>query len=183
MEHLTVRICVFAIQDKWDARREQTGVNMRKKTTDEEFEAKFWAQVNLRSKCWLWCGPLGWNGYGVFFGRVGEQTAWSAHRYSWALHNGPIPKGLCVCHTCDNRFCVNPDHLFLGTQLENIADRDKKGRQAVGERIGRSKLSEHEVRLIRSDGRTHSEIATDYGVVGRTVGNIKSGKAWGHVGA
>lgn len=93
-------------------------------------EQRFWEKVDRRgpNDCWLWTGCKHGHGYGSFNNRVGPKAA---HRFSYQLHNGPIPDGMCVLHNCpdgDNPTCVNPAHLWLGTQADNIADMQKKGR-------------------------------------------------------
>lgn len=92
-------------------------------------EERFWLRVEKAEGCWNWKGARGDHGYGSFTGDGG--VAISAHRYSFQLHNGPIPGGLVICHRCDNRACVNPEHLFLGTQRDNVHDMIQKGRQVL----------------------------------------------------
>jgi hypothetical protein len=106
-----------------------------------------------------------------------------AHRVAWINHYGDIPDGLCVCHKCDTPACVNPSHLFLGTQGENINDSASKGRLFVprGETNGSAKLTEKDVLSIRADNRIQKEIAADHGVSPSIVGHIKTRRRWGHI--
>lgn len=128
--------------------------------------------------CLEWTGRTNVHGYGVaVYG--GEKLG--AHRLAYTAHVGPIPDGLSVCHTCDNRRCVNPAHLFLGTNAENTADRDRKGRQARGEQSGRAKLTESDVRAIRASAEPHAVLAKRFGVGATIISSIRTGKAWRHV--
>lgn len=134
--------------------------------------------------CWEWDGA-GRNGYGrIQRGAKGSRLE-MAHRVSWELHHGPIPEGLFVCHRCDNRSCVNPDHLFLGSGADNMADCKAKDRHSAGERHGRAKITEDQVLEILDlllDGLPQRKIAKMYGISQRQVLSIKQGEAWGWVG-
>lgn len=90
---------------------------------------RFYNKVNKTNSCWLWTGALTKGGYGKI--NINKKFI-STHRLSWELVNGEIPKGLHVCHTCDVRSCVNPEHLWLGTAKDNAMDREKKGRSDNG---------------------------------------------------
>jgi len=146
-------------------------------------EQKFWAKVKRGDDCWLWTGARTQKGYGqvTLKGRAGY-----AHRYSYELHKGPIPEGMCVCHTCDNPPCVNPDHLWLGTYAENMADCVSKGRlhDVRGESHPRAKLTTGDVLDIRSwaaTGISRAEIARCYCVSGSAICNIVNRERWSHV--
>lgn len=89
-------------------------------------QQRFWSKVNVSGDCWLWQGPRTTNGYGNL--RWGNADHMAAHRYSYALHHGPIADGLFVCHRCDTPTCVRPEHLFLGTHRDNMRDCAAKGR-------------------------------------------------------
>lgn len=141
-----------------------------------------------RTGCWNWSGSEHGSGYGRFAQSSGWRTA---HRVSYEMFVGPIPKldayhGVCVLHRCDNRKCVNPDHLFLGTHQDNIDDMVMKGRGADkrGTSNGRSKLSDDEVRAIRlakSNGEHIRAIAEKYGMSVTQIIRIISCENWGHV--
>lgn len=116
------------------------------------------------------------------------MTKWTAHRASWAIHFGPIPEGMNVCHNCpdgDMRNCVNPAHLFLGTHIDNVRDRDAKGRKAVGERINLSKITDEQAFQIMQLGAEgnlyYFEIGEMFGICDATVSHIVNRKTWKHV--
>ncbi len=144
-------------------------------------EKRFWSKVKKGPRCWLWQACCYTNGYGKFSLKGAPQYA---HRVSYAMEH-VNPKGLCVLHTCDNKLCVRPSHLFLGTQADNTADMMNKGRQiagiSYGTHNGRAKLTEAQVKSIRLDPRTHHVIAKDYGVGSTTIGYIKQHKTWKHI--
>lgn len=108
-----------------------------------------------------------------------------AHRWMWEECFGEIPEGMCVCHKCDNGFCVNPEHLFLGTHQDNMDDMYGKGRNPplLGEAQGRAKLTDQAVRVIRS--RYHKEptkaLAREYGVTDTAIRLAATGQTWRHV--
>jgi hypothetical protein len=133
------------------------------------------------SGCWLWTATVNDDGYGHF--GVARSRPEKAHRVSYRLFKGEIPKGLFVCHKCDVPGCVNPDHLFLGTPKANARDRDQKKRTAVGRQNGRAKLTEDLVLSIRSLSNVSSErqIARLFGIHRSTVNAVLSGRTWSHV--
>lgn len=132
------------------------------------------------SGCWWWLGRLDRAGYGSIRvgGKYGKMEL--AHRASWTVHRGAIPSGLKVLHQCDVPCCVNPDHLFLGTQADNIQDMMEKGRNnpSRGERNGRSKLTAEQVAEIRNAPGSYHALARQYGVGKSMIGYIKTGANW-----
>jgi hypothetical protein len=124
------------------------------------------------------------DGYGIVtLGRTQQL----AHRVAWVLFRGEIGPGLVVCHKCDVRACVNPDHLFLGTPRDNAHDTRQKGRSPVGEKIRSSKLSAEQVsriKILLAEGRMYmTELAREYGVTAATIARIAKGRTWRHVEA
>ena len=142
-------------------------------------ERDFWSATSKRRNgCLEFIGATT-RGYGVF--RLRGKT-WKAHRLAWTLVRGDIPDGIFVCHHCDNRRCVNPVHLFLGTPADNAADMVKKGRSKgcakgsqrwLGESNGRCKLTDTQVVEIRASIETHKGIARRLGVSDRQIRRIR----------
>jgi len=133
------------------------------------------------SGCLLWIGYLDKHGYGVahIAGTRGRNT--SAHRIAWELYKGEIPEGECVLHRCDNPPCVNVNHLFLGTQSDNMKDAGRKGRMRKGSIHHNAKLSDADVVAIRASTGLQKDIATQFGISRSNVSIIRSGKGWRHV--
>lgn len=150
---------------------------------------RFLNKITRTRGCWNWTGAQTSNGYGhLYIGKRPHRQHMLAHRMAWIIFNGAIPAGLNVCHSCDNRTCVNPKHLWIGTQAENIQDMVKKRRgstvRAVGERHGSAKLTAANVKAIRSafrKGTTIRALANKYGVTWENIKSIVSRKTWRHV--
>lgn len=142
-------------------------------------------KVVKREGCWGWVGATDKAGYPTFSIKRGPDiTIFRAHRFSWELHRGKIENGLGVLHTCDNPPCTNPDHLFLGTQTENIADMHRKRRGVFGERTAQAKLNDAgvvRVLSMLSEGMSHSAIADVMGVHRRSISDIAGNKTWRHI--
>lgn len=135
---------------------------------------RFWSKVDVGEvdECWEWLAGKS-HGYGRFSisKKLGQVAA---HRVAWILTYGAIPEGLHCCHYCDNRGCCNPYHLFLGTHADNMQDAAKKGQK-------RYKLTEDEVREIREllkEGVPRQEIANEFEVSKKMIGDIRRGKFW-----
>lgn len=149
----------------------------------------FWSRVrksDAEDACWGWSKKTYGFGYANFSYRVSgsdgrpKQIYISAHRASWEIHFGPVPDGLFVLHSCDNPSCTNPNHLFLGTQLDNMRDRHQKGR--VG--YIAKKLRPTDIPVIRSqisEGLSDARIAARFAVSGGAIWAIKKGRTWTHV--
>jgi hypothetical protein len=160
---------------------------MNKEKRDAKAVVRFWSKVDVRGvdECWEWQGTRNQNGYGEI---SVDCKGMLAHRFSWTLHHGEIPinddyyPGTCVLHKCDNPACVNPNHLFLGTQGDNMKDKADKKRSNTGtnKRLSREKVAEIKLKLMMPARRRQSlrSIAKDYGVSHNTIWQIAHGIAW-----
>lgn len=142
---------------------------------------RFWAKVDKRGpdECWPWTAHAV-KGYGRI-NRGGREGPVLATRVSWELHNGPISDGLNALHRCDNPACVNPNHLFLGTQKDNVADMCAKGRArggTRGEQNGNSKLTADQVRAIRMANEPRRFVIEKFRISKSQYWNIKTGQQW-----
>jgi len=165
----------------------------------ESDKKRFWSNVVKTSYCWNWTGSKTEYGYARFF--IGGKN-YRVHRLSYFLHTGKEPGKLCVLHHCDNRICVNPDHLWLGTDADNTKDRDIKGRnnQPSGDRNGSrlhpeklkrgekhpgAKITDDDVRIIRrlrqTTNITLQQLASQFGICRTAVTLIIKRKNWRHV--
>lgn len=131
--------------------------------------------------CWQWIASVDKNGYGWFGSK-------KAHRISYEIYRGIIPKGMLVCHSCDNPSCVNPEHLWIGTNLDNMRDRNQKGRHKLcgikGSKHHKSKLNQKIVKEIKDKLKyphKQADLAKQYGVTHQTISNIKRGLVWVYV--
>jgi len=146
--------------------------------------ARFWAKVDIAGsdECWEWSGGRNAKGYGIFF--LGGSRL--APRVAYEMSLGQIPGGMCVRHSCDNPPCVNPSHLSTGTPSDNVRDRVERGRSAqnLGEAHGRAKLTDDQVRWLRSafaSGTSKRSLAQSLGVTRRTAKLAIEGRTWGHI--
>lgn len=147
---------------------------------------RFMLKVKKTDSCWLWTANKNKIGYGYFWMKVANRQL-LAHRVSYELFVGSIPCGLLVCHKCDNPSCVNPNHLFIGTHLDNMNDMFNKNRQSTcksraGIQNGRARLSEDDVIQIRIiKNLKNIEIAAKFGVSPVTIEQIKNRRLWKHI--
>lgn len=144
---------------------------------------RFWEKVDIRGEdeCWPWMASTKQGGYGKIVSDDGRFLL--AHRVAYELTIGPIPVGLVLCHRCDNPGCVNPSHMFLGTQADNLQDMRTKGRgnPPRGVRHPKARLTDQLVAQIRADPRSHRQIARILGISKSTIGMVKAGVTWTHV--
>lgn len=136
---------------------------------------KFWDnKIITPTGCWEWQGTIQANGYGKYHTRIhGVKKKYYVHRLAWELINGTIPLGNQVCHTCDNPLCFNPQHLFTGTNQDNVDDKVLKGRQPKGSK----KFTPEQILAILEDSRRQVDIARDYNTSQSHISRIKSRKA------
>jgi uncharacterized protein YbaR (Trm112 family) len=148
-------------------------------------EDTFWSYVDKRGSCWIWLGGVDKDDYGDFRWRINGER--KTHRLSYTLAHGAIPKGMLVCHSCDNPRCVNPSHLFLGTPKDNTQDMHRKGRAPVrkGMAVPASKLTEQQVREIRTLYATgeysQAQLAETYGLSQGSIGDLIRRVTWKHI--
>lgn len=147
-------------------------------------EERFWAQTTRdpNSGCWP-CLAAGPRGYSLIRLPTPSKKKIYAHRLSWEIHNGPIPTSMQVFHKCDVPCCVNPKHLFLGTHVDNMADKKRKGRapRLRGEQGRGAKLTEHEVREIRASKLNYAKLSRIYGVCPEQISNVSRRRHWTHI--
>ena len=149
----------------------------------KSLEERFWPKVDIRGPddCWEWLAGKNYKGYGILMRKESKK----AHRIAYELTYGPIPNGLHICHHCDNPGCMNPTHLFAGTDMDNTADCIRKGRFIKGEQNGQAKLTSEQVLSIRgeySQGNTsYPKLGVKYNVDPSTIGKIINQETWRHI--
>lgn len=151
-------------------------------SSEKTAQEKLLAHTKVRGAgdCWEWTGPK-YRGYGRIYH---EGKNWPAHRLMYVSVFGPIPKGMFACHKCDNRWCVNPNHIFLGSPKDNQQDAIRKGRKTVAKGIEcpQAKLDPEKVRRIRSmPHKTSIEVGRMFGVHSDTIRKLRRGLSWNHV--
>lgn len=153
---------------------------MNKQSIIDRFEKNFIKEDN---SCWLWSSAKIKTGYGIFY-KDRKNKAIYAHRFSFELYKGPIVGNNKICHSCDNPSCVNPEHLWQGSQKDNLQDMYKKKRnnQPRGATCSSSKLTEKDVLFIREQKRlntsTQKELSVKFGVAESTISRLLNGEHW-----
>lgn len=143
---------------------------------------RFWEKVDKSGDCWIWTGYTNPAGYGTF---GMDRSVKLAHRVAYEMLVVPIPVGMCLCHRCDNPPCVNPAHMFVGTQRDNTNDAMEKRRLQRGSRNGRAKLTEglvFDIRAMRFRGFPIKHIAEMFEITESTVSSVVNRKTWKHTG-
>ena len=149
--------------------------------TTEKLKKRFYAKVRKTKTCWIWKAWKNYYGYGQI--KINGKAT-GAHRVSYVIHNNKkIPEGKLICHTCDNRQCVNPKHLYVGTKYTNAQDCVNKGRQTrlQGVDNGHAILTELDVIEIRNSTLSSYKIAPMYGVVPSAIRSVKHRRTWKHL--
>lgn len=178
-----------------EGRVEAISVKLPKHMIQVPLMELFMRHVTKTDNCWLWTAGKDKNGYGLASKGRGQTGTCRAHRRAWELFKGTIPIEMMVLHRCDNPPCVNPDHLFLGTNSDNMRDAHAKGRhksptqakpesQVRGERQHLAKLNATKVKLIflyHNAGLKYREIARRIGIANTTVGNVIRRETWNHI--
>ena len=146
-------------------------------------ERIFLRKIKKTSSCWEWYGTKNKSGYGTIHCRKFKQRNILAHRFSWHLYNGGIPDDMCVLHKCDNRGCVNPSHLFLGTQADNVKDMmdKKRNKHPTKERHHFAKINGEiitKMKTMRSNGAIYKDIGEAFGIHLSTARSAIIGKTW-----
>lgn len=155
----------------------------RREDDPERIKDRFWSKVNkdFPDKCWRWTAYISTNGYGqLAMKHLGKYVY--AHRFSLEMKLGrSLNPGEFSCHHCDNRWCVNPDHLFCGSHLDNMRDSMSKGRAVHGDRVGTSKLKwdqVHEIRRLWKTGKMQKDLAVQFNVKNQAIWKIINMKSW-----
>lgn len=167
--------------------RQQRQRLLERMASSVEGRKRFWDKVDIKSanECWPWKGWCRRNKYGVYGILVGGASrSFDTHRVAYYLANGEIPEGMCVCHSCDNPPCCNPNHFFLGTQTDNMSDMVKKGRNIKGEKVNFAKLKAPQVIGIRElyrKGHTQEHIGSLYKTSRVNVCRIVNYMSWKHL--
>ena len=157
--------------------------------TEEEVQGSIARRLDLHSVdvpiagCRIWTGATNEHGYGIL--SAGKHRRVKAHRAAWELANGPIPEGVsrqdkCILHRCDTPGCINPHHLYLGSQAQNMRDVAEKARRK-GIKHHFAKLDDEAVSLIRSSGSSNRALAEKYGVDPSNISHVRRGRIWSHV--
>lgn len=147
----------------------------------QSFPERFWSKVEKTEACWIWTGGIDSGGYGSIFRGLGPKRAIRSHVASWILNNGEVPEGLFVLHNCplrDNPRCVNPAHLYLGTQAANVRDMIFKNTMERGENRSNHKLTWRAVEAIRNSTLTQTVLAKQFGVNQSIISDVIHFKRW-----